>query len=88
MLEHEHGDHPDYQFPVKVESPQGMQVHALLYTDGYVALTIFESSYALWNIRTGKLVEGSLWKDEEWRLTSVECTGERVSKKRYQLPWE
>lgn len=91
MLEHEHGNHKDYKFPLKVEyiGPVnwdeanedlpifGFEVneknyckfksesHALIYTDGSVALTMFECNYAQFSVRTGKMIGGSLghWND-------------------------
>jgi hypothetical protein len=97
MWEHEHGDHPDYKFPVEVEycgtdeneftwaEPDGSkrpmsaserqmfshQVHALIYTDGHVALTIYECCYAMWYLRDNEVGGGSLWKKGEWRLTAA-----------------
>jgi hypothetical protein len=66
MWEHEHGDHPDYKFPVDVEFVKvsddcddssihdlDLQSHALIYTDGYVSVTIHECCYYMWT-RHGK----------------------------------
>ena len=97
MLEDEHGDHPDYKFPVKVEyvgpltdghrsdaEMMGVrsgateaemrecfgETHALLYTDGCVAVTLFEFCYAFWYLRDGECAGGALWKKtKEWRLS-------------------
>jgi hypothetical protein len=85
MLEHEHGDHPTYKFPVSVEfvgeheplpdwdDSYKKQCHALIYTDGDVALTMYESSYAMWNLLSGEFVHGSrFWVESPpnfWRLT-------------------
>lgn len=87
MLEHEHGDHLDYLFPVDVEyigeasdnlrqefemiyerAPKDDgelrdvrgQDHALIYTDGSVALTLYECCYAMWHVRTGEWLGGEL----------------------------
>lgn len=94
MYEHEHGDHPDYKFPVRVnyvgkldtdeveeiESTFGRpvteeearkfrgEVHALIYTDGSIALTMYECCYALWYLRKGTIGGGSMWKTGEWVL--------------------
>jgi hypothetical protein len=79
MLECEHGDHPDYKFPVMVLPgglPQedidmgmgGPEMHALLYTDGNVALTLHEAVYWMWDLRNGSLVAGPSWA-KEYRLT-------------------
>ena len=95
MYEHEHGDHPDYKFPVVVEyvgrldgditryhgtfkripTDQEMrdsmrETHALIYDDGFVAVTLYECCYALWSLREGKCLGGNLWKGGEWKLSS------------------
>jgi hypothetical protein len=96
MLEHEHGDHPDYKFPVNVRylgkefEPWDVEhavfgrkltakerkrsrdeTHALIYTDGSIALTLYETSYAMWYLRDGTIAGGSMWKKGEWRLTQA-----------------
>lgn len=88
MLEHEHGDHPTYICPVEVEytgtanygiSPNDNlnythdETHALIYTDGKIALTLYECCYAMWYLRNGDFAgapRGSLWKQGEWKLSS------------------
>lgn len=77
MLEHEHADHPDYKFPIYVEffgkdHLEGFrgEKHALLYTDGIVAVTIYECCYAMWLVINGELLGGSLWEKDEWRLST------------------
>lgn len=71
MWEHEHADHPDYKFPVEVNTEMTLsslsdfdgatlkegiyysdpmphiESHALIYTDGCVALTMYECCYFL-----------------------------------------
>jgi len=111
MLEHEHGDHPDYIFPVEVEyvgpkdetryqlidgdgniemMDEGWRYsvdheeHALLYTNGSVAVTIYETCSAMWSLLSsskfkngkriddepaGLLMGGHLWEIGEWKLT-------------------
>jgi len=97
MYEHEHGDHPDYVFPVKVEyvgddaeeqfscigadgekadmgpgwiESQRIETHALIYTDGTIAVTMYECCYAMWSVdRSGELIGGSMWKQKDWKLT-------------------
>jgi hypothetical protein len=81
MLEHEHGDHPDYYFPIEVECTEieeavddygdSRQSHALIYTDGYVAITIYEHCYAMWLVDTGLCIGGSLWKNHIWKITEA-----------------
>ena len=97
MLEHEHGDHPDYKFPVEVdfigevldghisdyEAISGKlpdsaddvrksmgETHALIYTDGCIAVTLYEHCYAMFNLSTGK-ARGSLWRKDEWKLSQA-----------------
>ncbi len=76
MLECENGDHQDYLFPVDAESshppeeiPFNQPHHALIYTDGNIALTLYEYCYSLWHIgRDGEWISGSL-QDDSYRLT-------------------
>ena len=43
--------------------------HALIYTDGYVALTLYENNYSLWHVaRDGEWISGSL-QDDSYRLS-------------------
>lgn len=97
MYEHEHGDHPDYKFPVitdyvgeksaaerftwstgaGVTTPMDgaylehamHERHALIYTDGVIALTMYETCYAMWGVTSGKCMGGSLWDKKEWKLS-------------------
>lgn len=86
MLEHEHGDHPDYKFPVtaKYVGPppppleerdpntcyeERLEMHALLYTDGCIALTMYECCYAMWSLKEGFVMSGFLWGKKEWQFT-------------------
>lgn len=95
MLEHSHGDHFDYKFPVTADYVGGNpkdkfyyvssdsdriemdedeleaaqhQEHALIWTDGCFAVTLYECTYALWDLRDGVLVFGHLEEAGEWRL--------------------
>jgi hypothetical protein len=101
MLECEHGDHPDYKFPVVVEyvgddaeehfavtdagdsrvdmgpdwvESQKTDVHALIYTDGNVALTMYECCYVLWSLRDGRFLSGPQWLGKDWRLNALSIT--------------
>ena len=90
MLEVEHGDHPDYKFPVEVvyigdrrdfddEDESGNKIpcsanaldlqthetHALIYSDGSIAVTIYECTYSMWYVESG--VKSGLPKN--WKLT-------------------
>lgn len=84
MLEHEHGDHPDYKFPVEAEyigtANEGNvrdivedyiynEMHALIYSDSSMALTIYECNYAIWSLRTGKVIGSKYNKIGEWKLS-------------------
>lgn len=97
MLECEHGDHPDYKFPVvahyvgrlepdecealskafgreytEEEARQSRdELHALIYSDGHVALTLYECTYALWSLSDGLIRAGQMWRKGEWRLNMV-----------------
>lgn len=95
MYEHEHGDHPDYKYPVQVlftgevtddhrhdyemlcgKPPENDdecrrlfgETHALLYTDGNVALTMYECCYAMWYCLDGACGGGRFWKPGNWKL--------------------
>lgn len=80
---HEHSNHRDFKFAVDVhycgqpvdESQEqfSYEQHALLYTDGYVAVTMFECCYAMWSLQSGKLVGGILWQKDEWCLSKDSC---------------
>ncbi len=65
LLEHEHAKHPDYKFPVKVEwcglENEPVEMHAVIYFDDAIVLTIHECCYATWKISDGSYVSGSLW---------------------------
>jgi hypothetical protein len=89
MWEHEHGDHPDYKFPVYVEfygeeDPvmPGFHGdnHALIYTYGNIAMTMFEASYHVFKLSDGEVLMSNYLKKGEWRL-SVESL-EKVKKVR------
>ena len=80
MLEHEHGDHKDYKFPVTAEfigeKPADLpewdnsyehETHALIYADGNIAVTLYEYCYAMWRLSTGELMGSP--KFSGWRLT-------------------
>ncbi len=47
----------------------GSETHALIYTDGCIALTLYECCYAIFSLSDGKVVRGSLWERGEWVLT-------------------
>jgi hypothetical protein len=84
MLEHEHADHPDYKFPVTVEYvsevPSDLpdwdtsyypETHALIYTDGYIAVTMYECCHAMWWLKDGSWMGGPSW-EKKWRLCEAD----------------
>ena len=91
MLECEGGDHPTYQFPVEAEfigkkeadAPDWdywPETHALIYSDGHMALTFYECCYMMWSIKDGRSIGSSLLHHGKgWRLTdgSRKKIGER-----------
>jgi len=67
LLECEHGDHESYLFPVEITGEESSaapelreypQVHALIYTDGQLALTLYEGCYEMWFVRDGRPLGG------------------------------
>lgn len=76
MLECEDGDHPTYICPVEVVDPTsdregGLDVHAAIYCDGNIVLTLYECCYGAYRLKTGESV-GPLtsWMDGT-RLTEA-----------------
>lgn len=74
MWEHEHGDHPDYKFPVELEWNENwnedqslIETHAFIYTDGHIALTLYECQYIMWSLYSRKILYGDC--DTGERLT-------------------
>lgn len=60
---------------------QNHESHALIYTDGCIALTLYETCPAIWSLKTGKCCGGSLWGN--WRLKDTKgwrLTNESISK--------
>ncbi len=45
------------------------ETHALIYTDGNVAMTMYETCYTLWSVRTGDVIWSRLSKPGKHRLT-------------------
>ncbi len=80
MLEVEGGDHPDYLFPIEIEYAgdpdllNAHELHALIYTDGSVAISMYEGCYAMWYLPSGELVGGSLWDNDKYRVTPDSVT--------------
>lgn len=81
ILECEHADHEDYLFAVEVDGPEGgwvnglgepvegpamyPETHALIYTDGCIALTLYECCYFLWGADDGAPLGGSIQDTRE-----------------------
>lgn len=57
-----------------------LQDHALIYTDGTIAVTLYECCYAMWTLHDGKFHGGSLWKKDCWRMSrdSIEKIGKLI----------
>ena len=76
MIECEHGDHPDYMFPITTEYhgtdeeelAHGSEIRALIGVDGDVATTMHEACYATFSLVDGSLISGQSW-DTDWRLS-------------------
>lgn len=87
MTECAHGDHEDYLFPVKVIGGEDCesypQTHALVYTDGRIALTLYETSPAIWSAREGRFL-GGLYQSRSTRLSdeSLAAIAEHMKKVR------
>jgi hypothetical protein len=74
---HEHAGHPDFIAVVRVDgpSPEHSEVHALVYTDGHVAVTIHEHCYFMWTLPDGRPCGGSIQSaDERLAPASVAAT--------------
>lgn len=70
LIECEHGDHPDYKFPVEVGRERFLDrdderkfndIHALIYADDSIALTMYECNYAVWSLSTGLILHCPSW---------------------------
>lgn len=48
---------------------QSHETHALIYTDGSIALTLYECGYFIFSVKNGKLVRGPGWAKAEWKLS-------------------
>ena len=82
LWEHEHADHPDYKFPVEIEytgeKPELPDwdsycnaTHALIYTDEFIVVTLYECSYAMWHLADRSYMGGrSAWYNNKWKLTA------------------
>jgi len=80
MLEHEHADHVTYQFPVYTQYIGELddemhsfeywdQNHALIYTDGTIALTLYECCYETWSLKTCKPLSKRIFS-KDWQLSN------------------
>jgi hypothetical protein len=63
------GDAPVPDADLTEDNRRETEYHALIYTDGFIALTIFECCYALWSVATGEVEGGSLWRRRQHVLT-------------------
>lgn len=83
LMEHSDADHPTYIFPVEVDGTNDPgdvalghheypQSHALIYTDGRIAVTMYEANYAMWSLRGGEPLGGRYQRKHE-RLSEASC---------------
>jgi hypothetical protein len=49
------------------------QTHALIYSDGIVAVTLYECTYATWLVQTGECIGGRCNKVGDWKLSDTAC---------------
>lgn len=67
-------NHSDYKFEVvcgpieDIDNDDACECHALICTDGHVAVTLYEGCYAMWRLSDGVLICGSLWEKGAMRL--------------------
>lgn len=82
LTECEGGDHRTYLFPVEAEKigaapddEYATETHALIYTDGCVAVTLYECCYYSWHPRQeGECFGAPSWTErKEWRLSAASC---------------
>ncbi len=87
MSECGEGDHSTYLFPVAITGctyPEDAaigfieypQTHALIYTDGVIALTLYEANYSIWSVHDGAPLGGRYQQPHE-RLCHASC--ERIA---------
>lgn len=79
MLEHEHGDHPDYKFPVEIlfrpspsQPPRRAnppEEHALIYSDGCIAVTLYECEYYMWHLEKNAEINPAPSRLGKWLLS-------------------
>lgn len=50
------------------------ETHALIYTDGNIALTMFEYNYYIFNVMNGKLIGAPHWAELQRKLCDTACT--------------
>lgn len=53
--------------PPDMAEAMNRQEHDVIYTDGSIAITLYEHCYAMWYLRDGSFGGGSLWC-KDWRL--------------------
>lgn len=58
------------KIPMTPEEAESFRVeeHALVFTDGHAAVTLYECCYAFWYLGSGKCAGTGLWKAGEWQL--------------------
>lgn len=77
MMEHEHADHPNYQFPIMIKNPSeeteevldadnnvvgtydsSNQIHAVIFYNDSLLITLYECRYYFWSVAKNKYVGG------------------------------
>lgn len=84
LLECEDGDHPTYICPVEVETgdPDPMfatELHAAIYCDGNIVLTMYECCYGVYRLSNGKNLGLSKWM----RNTKLSEASRKMLKERF-----
>jgi len=82
LLECEHGEHLDYKFPVRIQTTvperdpeyrEYPQTHAFIYTDGVVAVTMYEANYYMWSLHNDGETLGGRYAYKTDRLSEESC---------------
>ncbi len=88
MWETEDADHPTYICPLLVIDPEfeedfpeshGRQRHSLIYTDGHIAITVYETCYGIYTKMNGwKALNECFWKGTYLPEESIETVLKRA----------
>ena len=64
------------EVPLEENFVDGMkhESHALIHTDGVIAVTVYERCFYVWRLKDGKCAAGPSWlKQREWKLREEDC---------------